>query len=297
MLNGLFMLSAMANYTKKGFQLCLGLLLLLPLALVADADAEGDRYQPFQAGDRFQYNLYWSRIKVGEAGLSFHTDTVPGASDQVALRMTFVVRTTGIANRIYSVDNRMETWLDPHDWRPLHHTKRQREGRRERDIELLFDWDAGTVVYVNAGNAREPVAISGDTQDPLSLLGKIARKPFPVGAVFEVPATDGREATIMRAEVMDEELTRTPLGMFESAKLDVATDELRGVFSKSPDAIIEVWFSNDDYRVPLRMRSEVAVGSFYGELSTFESQVLGSHEDLPSFHDDAPAFRPRRGRR
>jgi hypothetical protein len=272
-------------------------LLAAAISLSAEEQPDPCVYQPYQAGDRFEYNLYWSRIKVGEAVLSFHSDTVPGEPEVEALRMSFVVQTTGIANRIYRVDNHLQTWLDPVEWRPLHHTKRQREGRRERDIELLFDWDAGTVVYVNAGNAQDPVEIPLETQDPLSLLGKIAGKPFYLGALFEVPATDGRQASAMKAEVVEEESVQTPLGVFNSFKLSVATDDLRGVFSKSPDASIEVWFSNDVHRVPLRMESEVVVGSFYGELSAFYSHAIDNIEALPAYEGERPAFRPRRGRR
>lgn len=261
------------------------------------AEPSPAQYIPFQAGDRFQYDLFWSRIKVGEAELTFVEDALPADPDKSALRMTFTVRTSGIANRIYRVDNRMETWLDAEAWRPLHHVKRQREGRRERDIELFFDWDNETVTYVNSGNANEPLAIEAGTQDPLSLLGEVARRVFEIGAVFEIPASDGRRLSNMQAEVVEREVTRTPLGYFDSVKLDVSTDELRGVFAKSPDAVIEVWFTDDNHRVPLRMRSEVVVGSFYGELTGFESSGLSGHEMLPSFVEEVTPFRSRRGRR
>ncbi len=255
------------------------------------------QYLPFQAGDRFQYDLFWSRIKVGEAELSFVEDALPTDANRSVLRMTFTVRTSGIADRIYRVDNLMETWLDAEEWRPLHHVKRQREGRRERDIELFFNWQNETVTYVNSGNANEPLEIEAGTQDPLSLLGKVARKFFEIGAVFAIPASDGRRLSTMLAEVVEREVTRTPLGYFDSYKLDVSTDELRGVFAKSPDAVIEVWLTDDNHRVPLRMRSEVAVGSFYGELTGFESKGLSCHEVLPSFVEAVTPFRARRGRR
>jgi hypothetical protein len=266
----------------------------------ATLHAADQDYYPYQSGDHFVYDLYWSRIKVGEAVLSFFIDKVPGEINGIntdALRMSFSVRTTGFANRIYRVDNLLETWLDPVDWRPLYHTKRQREGRRERDIELFFDWDAGTVVYVNAGNAQAPVEIPSQTQDPLSLLGMVARKPFVPGALFEIPATDGRRATTMKAEVVEQLSVQIPLGVFNSFKLDVATDDLRGVFSKSPDATIMVWFSNDAHRVFLRMESEVVISSFYGELASFESHAIDRIEILPAYEGDKPAFRSRRGRR
>ena len=42
--------------------------------------------------------------------------------------------------------------------------------------------------------------------------------------------------------------------------------DVGGVFRKSPDAKMFLWLTADHRRIPVRIESEVAVGSFIGEL-------------------------------
>ena len=41
---------------------------------------------------------------------------------------------------------------------------------------------------------------------------------------------------------------------------------LRGVFNKSPDGMLKVWYSSDFKRIPVKITSKVIVGSFNAEL-------------------------------
>jgi len=44
-------------------------------------------------------------------------------------------------------------------------------------------------------------------------------------------------------------------------------ENLGGVFNKSPDGLLKVWYSNDDRRIPVKVSSKVVVGSFTATLS------------------------------
>ena len=44
-------------------------------------------------------------------------------------------------------------------------------------------------------------------------------------------------------------------------------ENLGGVFNKSPKGMLEVWYSDDDRKVPVRVRSKVIVGSFTATLT------------------------------
>ena len=43
-------------------------------------------------------------------------------------------------------------------------------------------------------------------------------------------------------------------------------ENLGGVFNKSPDGLLKVWYSNDDRRIPVKVSSKVVVGSFTATL-------------------------------
>ena len=53
---------------------------------------------------------------------------------------------------------------------------------------------------------------------------------------------------------------------FDSIETIPEMHNLRGVFKKSPEGILRVWYSTDKRRLPVKISSKVIVGSFNAEL-------------------------------
>jgi hypothetical protein len=62
------------------------------------------------------------------------------------------------------------------------------------------------------------------------------------------------------------EILDTPFGPLDCFRVEPETRDLGGVFKKSDDARIEMWFTADERRIPVRIRSKVVVGHFSLEL-------------------------------
>ncbi len=227
---------------------------------------------PFLPGDRLIYDLHWGFIRVGTAELVFREAALePGGPP--LLHAVFTARTQGIADTLFKVRDRIETWMEPGTNRPLLYRKKQREGKTKRDIEVCFDWDALTATHTRNGRTEAPVAISPGTQDPLSLVVAIAGSRFAEGSARALAATDGKRHVQIEIIRGQDRKIATRAGHFDAQHMEVATRELQGVFEKSPDASIELWLSRGPPSFPLKMKSEVVVGSFHGELR--EGVILG----------------------
>ena len=252
-------------------------ILLIIFALVASFSTSfADRQVQFQAGDRFVYDLYWNFIKVGRAELSFSLST-PENPPEDHLLASFSVQTSGIADKLFKVRDHIESWIDPETGRPSLYKKKQREGKTERDIELTFDWDNLTAIYTRNGQTSAPLPITENTFDPLALITRLTQNDFIQNREFEQATTDGKEIVYIRASLEESKKIKIKAGRFESHRIEVATNELEGVFEKSPDASIEIWLSTHSPSIPLKMKSEVAVGSFYGELRSgiYQGRPIG----------------------
>ncbi|MDP4611777.1 MAG: DUF3108 domain-containing protein [Opitutales bacterium] len=223
---------------------------------------------PFSAGDRFTYDLHWSFIKVGKAELNFAESTLPTV-DQPLILASFTVRTSGIADKLFKVRDKIETWIEPSTGRPLLYKKEQREGKTERDIEVVFDWESMTASYTKNGETYDPLPITLETRDPLSLIVAIAGTKFTKDKTHSLAATDGKRLVSIDILRKKDRKLKLEAGKFTAQHFEVATNELQGVFEKSPDASIELWLSQDTPALPLKMKSEVAVGSFYGILRSY----------------------------
>ena len=65
---------------------------------------------PFPVGEELTYNVYWSFIRVATATAKFEWTELDGRK-LLAIRST--ARTSGVADKIYRVDDFMESLVDP----------------------------------------------------------------------------------------------------------------------------------------------------------------------------------------
>ena len=59
-------------------------------------------------------------------------------------------------------------------------------------------------------------------------------------------------------------------GLYDTYLVEPDLKQVGGVFKKKRDAKLQIWVSADKWRIPVRVKSQVAVGSFVAELISFE---------------------------
>ena len=240
---------------------CKIILISIFSALLTNLSAN-QRAPYFQAEDYFTYDLYWSLIKVGEAKLQFRYVSWNNLYDDI-LKVDLTVRTWGIADTIFKVRDHVESWIDTTNNRSVYYKKKQREGSTSRDVEVNFNLEKNTCRYFGRDEFREPISITSQTLDPLALITALSRHEFANNATFSQYATDGKKLIQIDAWLKDQKLLYLKSGTFDAHCVEISTKDLKGVFEKSPDSSIEIWFSNHIPSIPLRIESQVKVGSFY----------------------------------
>ncbi len=245
--------------------LILSVVLLLPNLLTAEAGSD----RPFNVGDHFYYDIKWGFLKVGEAEVIVEQAGDDGPGD---LKFILLVKTTSWADAIYRVRNRIESYTDAEVSQSLHYVKSQREGSRKREIVVDFDWDSRKAQYANFGELNPSIDISEGTHDPFSVIFAFRLREFTLGKRISVPVTDGRKSRITDIDVLEEERIKVKAGKFDCLRVRPDVKDLGGVFSKSKDSHMDIWFSNDNHKLIVKMSSSVSVGSFKVELREY---VLG----------------------
>ncbi len=234
----------------------------------------------FRDGDFLIYDLYWSLFDVGTAELHF----VKAATDNDhLLKLVFTVRTSGLADELYPIKNDIESIIDTRTMLPVSYTKLQNEKKRIRDDAIIFDRTLHKITYSSFGKVESVADIPEATLDPLALMLAITSANIDNEKNNTFTATDGKQIVQVECISTQEENIRLDAGTFKTVHAIVSTGKLQGVFVKKAEAPIELWFSNDTYRIPLKMRSEIRVGSFYGKLKSARIQALKSLTDAPSY--------------
>jgi hypothetical protein len=236
-------------------------LIVAGIAWAAEAAIAAPAFQP---GERLTFILKWTVIPAGEAVLEVLPLEHMAGRD--AYHFVLTARSNAFVDAFYMVRDRVDAWSDTEMHQSLLYRKKQHEGKTQRDIIVSFDWEDNSVQYVNKGHAREPIAISAGTFDPLAIFYWSRSEHLAVGGQLRRPVTDGKKHVLGIANVVRRETVRVPAGKFDTFLIEPDLRHVGGVFEKSPDARLQLWVTADHRRLPVKLKSKVIVGSFTGEL-------------------------------
>jgi hypothetical protein len=109
--------------------------------------------------------------------------------------------------------------VDQHGWQPQRYVHLRRGGKKQRDYEFLFDWQAGQLRETQADTP--PVALPPGTLDELTYVEALRRTLAAGGTGLEVPVLYGSDGKIRNytLQTLGEEEITTPAGTFHTVKV------------------------------------------------------------------------------
>ena len=134
---------------------------------------------PFPIGEELTYRVYWGYIPVAVATARFDWVEMDGRK-LVSIRST--ARTNKFADKIYRVDDLMESIVDPETMLPVRFTKISHEGRYWTHEITTYDHKNKVAHYESKKNGeKEDYLIETDTHDLFSMMYFMRSQPFVVG--------------------------------------------------------------------------------------------------------------------
>ena len=251
---------------KQSFHLiCLILAGLMPFHVSL---AETENVPLFQKNSHFDYDIYWSFLKIGSAQLSFHDIEIPKSTDK-KYEVRFSVKSNELVSAIYPIESHIVSSLiiSNDQIKPSIYTKNSNEGGKQSDSIVRFNYQLNQITEEKDETLLQPIEITKDLQDPLSLIVAICQNDFQIDPVFQQDVSDGGQIISIRSSYLQSETIKTQLGEFRTEVIDIDPQGLRGVFKKSPDANVVLYLSEHSPAIPLKLKSKVRVGSFYAILS------------------------------
>ncbi|MCF8051204.1 MAG: DUF3108 domain-containing protein [Desulfobacterales bacterium] len=249
--------------SRRRFSVLRGLIVLMLLALPA-APAWAADSPPFLPGEKLTFQLRWGVIPAGEATLEvLPTRVVDGKR---AHHFVLTARTNSFLDVFYKVRQRIDAYPDLGLNRSLLYEEVHTVGHRKRDARIVFDWENMEARYIDFGKVKKQVALDPGALDPLSVFYYSRMFDPSRHPVLERPVTDGERCVIGRAAFVGRESLRVQGKTYDTFLIEPELKDVGGVFEKSKDAKIQIWVTADDRRIPVRLRSKVAIGSFTGDL-------------------------------
>ncbi len=225
----------------------------------------------FQVGEQLTYEISWLFITAGTAVMAVSDAGTDG--DRPLAKLITTAQSRPAITKFFPVDNRVESIVDPATLLPEHLTFKRREGKKKEDFEYTFNQKEGKVVVVKGGTI-ETLEIPSGTQDVISCL-YFARSmlSFQPGSSLTMNVHHDKKNWVIEARVEEIETISGPWGEVETARVLVVMP-FQGLFLNQGN--IRVWFTNDDRRIPVRMKAKVIIGSIVADL------VSGLPASLPT---------------
>jgi len=219
-------------------------------------------------GEKLDYRISWTLFKVANASIEIlPLKTVDGIP---AYHLRLITRTNAWAEALYKVRDRIDSYMSVDLERSLYYTKLQ-EGRDKRDVRVVFQWPEKLAQRTDYSEPWiEDIHLKEVAYDPLGITYAFRKMDFDVGERLEIHSTDGKTLVPVDVKIRGRETVKTPLGRFRCILVEPDIRDLSGVFNKSPDANIFIWFNAEPPHVPVRMKSELPFGAFDVRLHAIE---------------------------
>jgi hypothetical protein len=222
---------------------------------------------PFYPGEKLTFEVRWTFIPAGEATLEIlPTASIHGVK---AYHFAMIAQTYPFIDIFYKVRDRVDAYADIEMTHSVLYRK-QKKGKRRRDVVVNFDWEKQEAQYCDFGKKRKPIFILPGSFDPLSVFYAFRLHDRKKNPEIKAPVTDGKRCVMGKAKIVKREKIKVASGTYDTYVVEPDLQHIRGVFEKSKDAQLKIWVTADRRRIPVKVKSKVVVGSFVAELISAE---------------------------
>ena len=223
---------------------------------------------PFGPGEKLTYEIHWTFIHAGDAVLEVMPDTEMNGVPARHFKAT--ASTVPWVDALYKVRDTMDAWTNMDVTHALRYKKDQNEGTYHKKVDLIFDKEKNQSLRYVRGDLKHTIDQPMDVFDPMSILYSFRKQILYKTMKFGANVSDGKKSVVGEAYVEGVENVETPMGDIRCFRVRLDIKHLSGVFKKSTDAELIVWFSADQRRIPVKVRSKVKVGHFTLELVDYQ---------------------------
>lgn len=225
--------------------------------------------QAFKRGEVLEYKASYGFIDAARAKL-----VVSKESKMIGKRSTFHVIGTGASLGAFSwffkVDDRYESFIDDQALIPWVFLRRVREGGFKLKRNIYFNQYKNTAKVKNLkDNSKQSFAVEMNSQDLLSSFyyaRTLDLQSAKKGEVFTIPTFFDQEKYPMKIKFLGKEQIKTDLGTFACLKFIPLLQEGR-VFKEKEG--MTIWLSDDQNKVPVRLQTDLLIGSIKMDLDAF----------------------------
>ncbi len=241
-------------------------IVLLLLTAVAMAQ---DKHSSFQAGEWFKFRIHYGVFTASYATLEVKSETL---NERPVYHIVGEGKSSGILSVFFKVEDYYETYIDRKEVIPYRFIRKINEGGHIKDIEINFDHETKKAhVFNKKYNKKESFSVKQGVQDMMSsfyyLRNNIDVSSLQKGNEQLVNMFFDNENYLFKLRFLGREIIKTKFGKIRCLKFRPIVQADR-VFKEEES--LTVWVSDDENRMPVRIKADILVGSIKADLEGFK---------------------------
>ena len=216
----------------------------------------------FAPAEELVFSVQYGLITAGEARMRISPQV-----RQREGRPTFEIVTTATSSKmfasVYPVNDRVVSYMDTLHLRSVRFEKHLREGTYKKDLWIVFDQE-NNEAHIDGERTCD---VEPNVQDILSSLYYVRTLDLRVGESVYVPNHDNGKNYPLEVKVLQRERVTVDAGTFDCLVLEPV---LMGDAIFKQKGRLKVWVTDDEVKMPVLMKSKIAVGAIASVLKEFK---------------------------
>ena len=222
----------------------------------------------FGVGEWFKFRIHYGVINAGYATLEVKE---AARNNKKVFHAVGKGWTTGMSRFFFKVDDTYESYFDKETGNPYQFVRKIDEGGYTKNMEGFFNQSADKVTVKDYKNKKEKVfAVPNNVQDIMSTFYYLRNHPtidkLKVGEAVAIDMFFDEETTKFKLKFIGRENINTKYGTVSTMVFRPLVQSGR-VFKEEES--LTVWISDDDNKLPIRIKASLAVGSIKADLDGF----------------------------
>lgn len=243
--------------------------LALFLILITLFSFDSPKDDAYDTGEWFKFRIHYGIVNAGYATLEVKDAVVDNKKVYHVIGKGY---TTGMSRFLFKVDDLYESYIDKNTGNPYLFTRKIDEGGYTKDQQGFFYQSTNKVIVKDYKNKNEKTfSIPDNTQDILSSFYYLRNHPnidkLKVGESIAIDMFFDDETTKFKLKYIGREDIKTKFGVVSSMVFRPLVQSGR-VFKEQES--LTVWISDDDNKLPVRIKANLAVGSIKADLDGFK---------------------------
>ncbi len=243
------------------------LFLLIPISIFSVQAQEN--HKAFESGEWFKFRIHYGIFTASYATLEVKDDMI---NNMPVHHIIGSGKSTGLLSVFFKVEDYYETYIDKNEVKPYRFIRKINEGGHTKNIEINFDHNSNqALVHNKKHKTKETFPIKSNVQDMMSsfyyLRNSIETSSLKKGDEQYVNMFFDNENYLFKLKFLGREVIRTKMGKIACLKFRPYVQADR-VFKEEES--MTVWVSDDDNRMPVRIKADILVGSIKADLDAFK---------------------------